>query len=106
MTQQHVQLKSCFISKTGTGQWNIFHKKVKVAKSYMAGGDPVKSYCLEHSSPLNKVQEKLMNDTLKHPRHPPALFFVYTGCFTTKCNLSKFKYTNVYDHTRKLLGLT
>lgn len=54
--------------KTGTGQWNIFHKKVKVAKSYMAGGDPVKSYCLEHSSPLNKVQEKLMNDTLKHPR--------------------------------------
>ena len=87
MKQQYVQLKSCFISKTGTGQWNIFQKKVKVAKSYMAGGDPVKSYCLEHSSPLNKVQEKLMNDTLKHPRHRTLPhyfpFMVYIWCGTS-----------------------
>ena len=54
--------------KTGTGQWGVFSKKVKrVAKSYYAE-DPVKLYCVDHSTPLNEIQQKLMTDTLKHPK--------------------------------------
>ena len=60
--------------KTGTYFWvlqlgsNIFSKKVqRVAKSYCAE-DPVKLYCVDHSTPLNEIQQKLMTDTLKHPK--------------------------------------
>lgn len=55
--------------KTGSGQWglNAFTKKnkKKVFKSYLAK-DPVKSYCLDHSTPFNEIQKKLMVETLKN----------------------------------------
>ena len=58
--------------KTGTGQWgsNIFTKTTnskRVFKSYNLE-DPVKSYCLDHSTPLSEIQKKLMEETLNHPR--------------------------------------
>ena len=40
----------------------------KVAKSYEGDVDPVKAYCIQHSTPLTAVQETLMSETLKHPR--------------------------------------
>ena len=53
--------------KTGSGQWgtNIFTKKTnkRVFKSYNLE-DPVKSYCLEHSTPLSEIQKKLMEETI------------------------------------------
>ena len=45
----------------------ISGKKV-VAKSYNSDGDPIKTYCVQHSTPLNAIQEKCMSETLKHPR--------------------------------------
>jgi hypothetical protein len=30
--------------------------------------DPVKEYCIKHSTPLHPVQIKLLEETLKHPR--------------------------------------
>ena len=37
----------------------------KVAKSYYAE-DPVKNYCIKHSTPLHPVQLQLVEETLKH----------------------------------------
>jgi hypothetical protein len=37
------------------------------SKSYH-GSDPVKEYCLSHSTPLHPVQIKLQEDTVKHSR--------------------------------------
>ena len=51
-------------SSAGT---NISGKKV-VAKSYNSDGDPIKTYCVQHSTPLSAIQEKCMSETLKHPR--------------------------------------
>ena len=45
----------------------ISGKKV-VAKSYNSDGDPIKTYCVQHSTPLSAIQEKCMSETLKHPR--------------------------------------
>ena len=39
----------------------------RVFKSYNLE-DPVKSYCLDHSTPLSEIQKKLMEETLNHPR--------------------------------------
>merc|ERR1719229_1278027 len=39
----------------------------KVSKSYYEE-DPVKNYCIAHSSPLHPVQQKLIEETLKHTR--------------------------------------
>ena len=39
----------------------------KVSKSYY-DTDPVKNYCIQHSTPLHPVQKKLIQDTLKHAR--------------------------------------
>ena len=39
----------------------------KVAKSYYTD-DPVKNYCIKHSTPLNPVQLRLVEETLKHAR--------------------------------------
>jgi len=44
----------------------ISGKKV-VAKSYNSDGDPIKTYCVQHSTPLSAIQEKCMSETLKHP---------------------------------------
>ena len=38
----------------------------KVAKSYYEK-DPVKDYCLAHSTALHPVQRRLIEETLKHP---------------------------------------
>lgn len=40
---------------------------MSVKKSYQES-DPIKDYCLRHSSPLHPVQLKLLEETLKHPR--------------------------------------
>ena len=40
--------------------------KKKVAKSYESDADPINTYCVQHSTPLSDVQEKLMKETLKH----------------------------------------
>jgi len=40
----------------------------QVAKSYYAGADPIKQYCLQHSTPMHPVQMKLLDETLKHPK--------------------------------------
>merc|ERR1712126_592799 len=39
----------------------------KVAKSYYAE-DPVKNYCIKHSTPLHPVQLQLVEETLKHAK--------------------------------------
>merc|ERR1712168_291674 len=39
----------------------------KVAKSYYSE-DPVKNYCIKHSTPLHPVQLQLVEETLKHAR--------------------------------------
>ena len=39
----------------------------KVSKSYY-DTDPVKDYCIQHSTPLHPVQRKLIEETLKHKR--------------------------------------
>jgi len=39
----------------------------KVEKSYY-GSDPIKQYCLQHSTPMHPVQMKLLEETLKHSR--------------------------------------
>ena len=39
----------------------------KVSKSYY-DRDPVKDYCIQHSSPLHPVQKKLIEETLQHTR--------------------------------------
>ena len=39
----------------------------KVSKSYY-DTDPVKDYCIQHSSPLHPVQKRLIEETLKHTR--------------------------------------
>ena len=48
----------------------------KVAKSYYAE-DPVKNYCIKHSSPLHPVQLQLVEETLKHAN-------VSLGCLAKK----------------------
>ena len=42
--------------------------KELVTKSYYSDEDPVKMYCIQHSTPLSEVQETCMSETLKHPR--------------------------------------
>ena len=44
----------------------VTSSKKKVGKSVFSEGDPIKDYCVQHSTPLSNVQEKLMSDTLKH----------------------------------------
>ena len=39
----------------------------KVSKSYY-DTDPVKDYCIQHSTPLHPVQKKLIEETLQHTR--------------------------------------
>ena len=39
----------------------------KVSKSYY-DTDPVKDYCIQHSSPLHPVQKRLIQETLQHSR--------------------------------------
>lgn len=39
----------------------------KVEKSYY-GSDPIKQYCLQHSTPMHPVQMKLLEETLTHPK--------------------------------------
>jgi len=39
----------------------------KVSKSYY-DTDPVKDYCIQHSTPLHPVQKKLIEETLQHSR--------------------------------------
>ena len=46
----------------------IMSSNKKVTKSYEGNADPVKDYCIQHSTPLTAVQETLMSETLKHPR--------------------------------------
>ena len=49
---------------------NVFQYNFKmstVKKSYQEA-DPVKEYCIKHSTPLHPVQIKLMEHTLQHPR--------------------------------------
>jgi len=41
----------------------------RVEKSYYAGADPIKQYCLQHSTPMHPVQMKLLEETLKHSRY-------------------------------------
>merc|ERR1712198_514612 len=40
----------------------------RVEKSYYAGADPIKQYCLQHSTPMHPVQMKLLEETLTHPK--------------------------------------
>ena len=37
----------------------------KVSKSYY-DTDPVKDYCIQHSTPLHPVQKRLIEETLQH----------------------------------------
>ena len=49
---------------------NVFQYNFKmstVKKSYQEA-NPVKEYCIKHSTPLHPVQIKLMEHTLQHPR--------------------------------------
>ena len=39
-----------------------------VFKSYEKSADPIKDYCLTHSTPLHPVQRKLQEETLKLPQ--------------------------------------
>ena len=39
----------------------------KVSKSYYET-DPVKDYCIAHSTPLHPVQKRLIEETLQHTR--------------------------------------
>jgi len=39
----------------------------KVSKSYY-DTDPVKDYCIQHSTPLHPVQKRLIQETLQHSR--------------------------------------
>ena len=48
------------------GRSSVSGGKRLVAKSYESDDDPVKSYCLQHSSPLSAIQNKLQAETLEH----------------------------------------
>ena len=51
----------------GKGQRGQSGVKRAVAKSF-ENTDEVKSYCVQHSSPMTSVQKKLIERTLNHPR--------------------------------------
>ena len=51
----------------GKGQRVQSGVKRAVAKSF-ENTDEVKSYCIQHSSPMTSVQRKLLEDTLHHPQ--------------------------------------
>ena len=48
------------------GRLSVSPQKKGVSKSFNSGGDPILAYCLQHSTPLQPVQVKLMEDTLQH----------------------------------------
>merc|ERR1711936_491609 len=53
----------------GSSVQNINHiKKMSVNKSYDTN-DPIKNYCLAHSTALHPVQVKLNEETMKHSRY-------------------------------------
>ena len=55
--------------KIGSSQKNRGKRQINVAKSFIDGdNDPVKTYTIRHSTPMNYVQKRLIEETIQHER--------------------------------------